>query len=77
MKKASLNRTYPPDRGFIDALIENIEVITGRRGNKITVPSKPTLTFSATVTKAEAEALYAYTNDVRAAVAALVARLDS
>lgn len=77
MKKSALNRTFPPDRAFIDALVDNIEVITARRGNRITVPSKKTLTFSATVTKAEAEALYAYVNNVRAALESLLNRLDT
>jgi hypothetical protein len=45
-----------------------LEIIIGRRGNAIEPPRFQTLTFSATPTKAECEALYAYTNDVRRSV---------
>ncbi len=77
MKKPALSRNYPPDKSLMDAIIENIEVITGRRKNRITVPSKPTLTFTATPTKAECEALYAYVNSVRDALSSVLERLDS
>jgi len=54
-----------------------LEIIAGRRGNKIAVPLRQNLTFSATPTKAECEALYSYVNDVRASLDTLVNRLDS
>ena len=54
-----------------------LEIIAGRRGNKIAVPLRQNLTFSATPTKAECEALYSYVNDMRASLDALVNRLDS
>jgi hypothetical protein len=54
-----------------------IELLTGRRGNRIMPPAFRALTFSAVPTQAECEALYAYTNDVRLAVERLITRLDS
>lgn len=54
-----------------------LEIIIGRRGNAIEAPRFQTLTFSATPTKAECEALYAYTNEVRRSVENILARLDS
>jgi hypothetical protein len=54
-----------------------IELLTGRRGNRIMPPLFRALTFSAVPTRAECEALYAYTNDVRLAVERLITRLDS
>ncbi len=54
-----------------------LEIIIGRRGNSIEVPKFRTLTFSASPTKAECEALYAYTNDVRQRVEDILTRLDS
>jgi hypothetical protein len=54
-----------------------LEVIAGRRGNRIMAPPLRNLTFSATPTKAECEALYSYVNDVRASLDALLNRLDS
>jgi hypothetical protein len=54
-----------------------LEIIAGRRGNKIAVPPRQNLNFSATPTKAECEALYSYVNDVRGSLDALVNRLDS
>lgn len=63
--------------GVAPWLREILEVVIGRRQNKIDVPPARALTFSATPTKAECEALYAYVHDVRAALDALVSRLDS
>jgi hypothetical protein len=40
-------------------------------------PPLRNLTFSATPTKTECEALYSYVNDVRASLDALLNRLDS
>ena len=54
-----------------------LEIVIGRRGNAIEVPGFQTLTFSATPTKAECEALYSYTNDIRISVENILARLDS
>ncbi|HEY6044376.1 MAG TPA: hypothetical protein VIU43_05720 [Nitrosospira sp.] len=54
-----------------------LEIIAGRRGNRIAVPPRQNLTFSAIPTKAECEALYSYVNDVRGSLDALVNRLDS
>jgi hypothetical protein len=54
-----------------------LEIITGRRGNRITVPVLQTLTFSASPTQAECEALYAYVNATRAALEEVITRLDS
>jgi hypothetical protein len=54
-----------------------LEIVIGRRGNAIEVPGFQTLTFSATPTKAECEALYSYINDVRTSVENILARLDS
>ncbi|ARO87848.1 hypothetical protein EBAPG3_008760 [Nitrosospira lacus] len=54
-----------------------LETIIGRRGNAIEVPGFQTLTFSASPTKAECEALYSYTNQIRQSVENILARLDS
>jgi hypothetical protein len=53
-----------------------IEILTGRRGNRIEVPKFKTLTFSATPTQTECEALYAYLNTVRDALEQLISRMD-
>lgn len=62
--------------GTVDWLKTTIELITGRRGNRIAVPPAQTLTFSATPTQAECEALYSYTNDVRDSLEKIINRLD-
>lgn len=54
-----------------------IEILVGRRGNRIAPPLYRTLDFSASPTKAECEALYSYTNEVREVVEKIVTRLDS
>jgi hypothetical protein len=54
-----------------------IEILIGRRGNRIAIPKFQTLTFSATPTKAECEALYRYTNTVRDSLEQLITRMDS
>jgi hypothetical protein len=63
--------------GTPDWLKTILEIVLGRRGNKITAPAEQTLTFSATPTKAECEALYSYVNTVRDSVDQLLNRLDS
>ncbi|HEU4854304.1 MAG TPA: hypothetical protein VFS89_03340 [Nitrosospira sp.] len=54
-----------------------IEILIGRRGNRIAVPKFQALTFSATPTRAECEALYRYTNAVRDSLEQLITRMDS
>lgn len=71
MKKPGIPDTAP--RWLRDWL----EILAGRRRNRITAPALRTLTFSSPPTKAECEALYAYVNDVRSAVDAILTRLDS
>lgn len=61
---------------WIAAVTDQLQIITGRRRNSIFVVPQPNLTFSASPTQAECQALYNYTNQVRTAVAALVMRLD-
>lgn len=63
--------------GTPDWLRTMLEIIVGRRGNAIDAPKFQTLTFSATPTKTECEALYAYLNDVRQGVEDILTRLDS
>lgn len=54
-----------------------VEILTGRRGNRIPAPPARALTFSDTPTRTECEALYAYVNEVREAVDRIITRLDS
>lgn len=54
-----------------------LEILTGRRGNSIDVPEIPDLTFSATPTQAECEALYASLKKTRDALNEFKKRLDS
>lgn len=54
-----------------------LETVIGRRGNAIEAPKFQSLSFSATPTKAECEALYAYVNSVRGSLDQLINRLDS
>ena len=63
--------------GTPEWLKTTIEILIGRRGNKIEAPEFQTLVFSATPTKAECEALYSYINEVRTAVENILTRLDS
>lgn len=53
------------------------EIFTGRRGNKVAVPKTQELTFSATPTKEECEALFNYTSEVRRSLEQLINRFDS
>lgn len=77
MKKSQIPETNgqaTPD--FVRAAKENIEVMTGRRKNKITVPTIQTLSFSSTPTQAECAALNSYVNAWAQALKSLIARLD-
>lgn len=74
MKKPALPEPTQP--GFPAAVRMWLQIICGRRTNRIEPPPYPSLTFSSSPTKAECEALLAYTNRVNAAVHALIDRLD-
>jgi hypothetical protein len=63
--------------GTPDWLKTTLEIVLGRRGNRITPPPAQTLTFSATPTKAECEALYAHVNNVHSALTDLINRFDT
>lgn len=76
MNKPTINRRFPPDRGAWSSAVELLEIIIGRRDNKIEAPVLTVLTFSNPPTQAEVQALYQYVNRVRGAVAALLDRLQ-
>lgn len=61
---------------YVRAVKDSIEIITGRRGNRIDLPDVQTLTFSAAPTQAEYQALNAYVNEWGKSMVALMARLD-
>ena len=54
-----------------------LEIMLGRRGNTVTVPVRQSLTFSASPTKAECEALYDYVNKIQDALNQIITRFDS
>jgi hypothetical protein len=54
-----------------------MEIVLGRRGNAVPIPARETLTFSASPTKAECEALYAYVNKIQGALDQIITRFDS
>lgn len=77
MKKTSIPETDgAATPGFVRAVKEQLEVLTGRRNSRITLPYIQTLTFSNPPTQAECQALLAYTNAWAVAVKAIVARSD-
>jgi hypothetical protein len=55
---------------------DHLEVMTGRRRNKIALPTLQQLTFSNPPTQAECAALLAYTNAWAVVIKALVGRFD-
>lgn len=77
MKKPAIPDTggkATPD--FVQRVKENIEVITGRKKNKITPVTIQTLTFSNPPTQAECQALNGYVNSIMMNVRDLLARFD-
>ena len=76
MNKPTINRRFPPDRGAWSSVVELLEIIIGRRDNKIKAPTLTVLTFSNPPTQAEVQALYQYTNRVQGSVASLLERLQ-
>lgn len=55
----------------------SLEIYTGRRGNAIPIPAKQALTFSATPTKEECEALNAKVDRLHDTLNKLLTRFDS
>lgn len=77
MKKPNIPSTNgQATPGLVRAVKDNLEIITGRRGNGINLPDVQTLTFSAAPTQAEYQALNAYVNEWGKVLVALKARLD-
>lgn len=67
---------FRPMARFFEAVKENIDIITGRRSNKIAIVNVKKLVAAAAPTKAEYDALAVYVSEVATAVNALIARLD-
>ena len=76
MNKPTINRRFPPDRGAWSSVVELLEIIAGRRDNRIDAPALTVLAFSNPPTQAEVQALYQYVNRVQGAVASLLDRLQ-
>lgn len=76
IRRRQLSRIFPPDRGWVNSITENVEILSGIRGVKITLPVLTTLTFSSPPTQTEVQNLYAYVNRVRQAVDEIIKRLD-
>jgi hypothetical protein len=75
IKRTSIKKPGIP-AGTPEWLKTMMEILTGRRGNQIEAPKFQRLTFSETPTQAECEALYSYTNAVRAALEQVISRMD-
>lgn len=71
IKKAGIPSTAP------EWLRTNWEIILGRRGNAIDVPEIPELTFSATPTQAECQALFDHLKATNVALRQFKDRFDS
>jgi hypothetical protein len=80
LTRASIKRTSVKKPGIPSGTPEwlktMMEILTGRRGNRIEVPKFQQLTFSETPTQSECQALYSYTNTVRAALEQVISRMD-
>ena len=74
-KTISLKKPGIP-AGTPEWLKTTMEILTGRRGNRIEMPKLQRLTFSETPTQSECEALYSYTNAVREALEQVISRMD-
>jgi hypothetical protein len=78
MKKKNVPDTSgKPTPEFVRAVKDNIDAMTGRRGNKINLPEIQTVPFSSPPTQAECQALNAYVNEWYKAMRLLVARFDA
>lgn len=69
MKKPGIPDSYPPTREHMGAIKQNLEVITGRRGQRSPLATLKSLSISAPPTQAEVETL-------RAALVNLIDRLE-
>lgn len=74
MKKPALPEPAVP--GFADSVRTWLQIICGRRNNRVTVPEPLALTISNPPTQAEIQALLAHVNRVNVSLQALVNRLD-
>lgn len=70
MKKPAIPNSFPPTRGHMDAIAQNIETITGRRGTKCSLDTIANMDVSDPPTQDEVEAL-------RAALEILIRRIET
>ncbi len=77
MKKESVPETNgQPTPQFVRSVKDNIDVMAGRRKNKLSLPTVQTLTFSSPPTQAQCQALNSYVNSILLALQQLAARFD-
>jgi hypothetical protein len=76
VKKEQVPAGNLPTPEWVRAVRDNVEIITGKRDNKLKVPTLQVLTFSSTPTQAQMQSLNAYFNAWATQVEALVERLD-
>jgi hypothetical protein len=74
--KKQINRVWPIDREAWGAVVEVIEILTGRRDNKITKLREVKLAAAAAPTKAEYDALALEVVTLQMKVNELIDRLD-
>jgi hypothetical protein len=75
-KKLQIPQCTVATTEFVLAVRDILEIITGKRNNKIKLPTLQTLTFSSPPTQAELNAFFAYQQTWHQAIQALVSRLD-
>ena len=75
MKKMSIP-AGPATPQFALAVKDNLEVMAGRRGNKISLPTVQDLTFSSPPTQAECQALNTYVNEWAKTLKTFILRFD-
>ena len=77
MKKSNVPATNGATPEFLHAVKDNLDIMTGRRGNKIDLPDIRALAFSSPPTQAECQAFNAYVNEWAKSMVSLVTRFDA
>lgn len=77
MKKPNIPATNgQATPGFVRSVKDSLEIVAGRRGNRLALPALQLLAASAPPTQAECQALNAYVNEWAKLLMALISRLD-
>ena len=76
IKKPAIPESWPPSPMLLQSMKDSLETVMGRRKNRLSLPAARNLTFSASPTQAQCEALRDYVNEIRTFLSELMENIQ-